>query len=312
MIYKHLFGPVPSRRLGVSLGIDLVPHKTCTYDCIFCECGRTTDLTCERREYVPTEEVLEELDDYLTSHPLLDYITFSGSGEPTLHTGIGNIIHHITSRYPEYRVAILTNGCLLTDESVRMDILEADLIIPTLSAVSQDLFRKIHRPYPGLDPVRIIDGLVELRKEFSHEIWLEVFIVPGINTGAAELARLRSAIERIQPDRVQLNTLDRPGAVEWVRAAGRDELERIADYLDGEHIEIIAPASSRRESPGFSGTIQETIVSTLERRPCTVIDLAEMLGLHPAEVNKYLEVLLEEGLLEERCGERGVFFRKKD
>ena len=312
MIYKHLFGPVPSRRLGVSLGIDLVPHKTCTYDCIFCECGRTTDLTCERREYVPTEEVLEELDDYLTSHPLLDYITFSGSGEPTLHTGIGNIIHHITSRYPEYRVAILTNGCLLTDESVRMDILEADLIIPTLSAVSQDLFRKIHRPYPGLDPVQIINGLVDLRKEFSHEIWLEVFIVPGINTGAAELARLRSAIERIQPDRVQLNTLDRPGAVEWVRAAGRDELERIADYLDGEHIEIIAPASTRRELQGFSGTVQETIVSTLERRPCTVIDLAEMLGLHPAEVNKYLEVLLEEGLLEERCGERGVFFRKKD
>ncbi|MDI6718098.1 MAG: radical SAM protein [Methanomicrobiales archaeon] len=312
MKYMHLFGPVPSRRLGVSLGIDLVPHKTCTYDCIYCECGSTTDLTLERKEYVPTAEVLAEIDDFLSRSPVLDSITFAGSGEPTLHRDIGRIVGHVKARYPHYTVAILTNGCLFSEASVRKEVLGADRILPTLNAVSREVFAKIHRPHPGVDPHRIISGLSLLRQEFSGEIWLEVFIVPGVNTTDTELARLKEAIERIQADRVQLNTLDRPCAVAWVRAATRAERERVAAFFDSPKVEIIASARSRREVRSYSGTTQDAIVSTIERRPCTIADLSAMLGLHPSEVHKYLGALLKEGILEERCGDRGSFFKKKE
>ncbi len=265
----------------------------------------------ERKEYVPTAEVLAEIDDLLSRSPVLDHVTFAGSGEPTLHCDIGWIIYHIKTRYPQYTAAILTNGCLFSEASVRKEVLDADRILPTLNAVSRGVFAKIHRPHPKIDPVRIASGLALLRQEFSSEIWLEVFVVPGVNTAVAELACLKGAIERIRPDRVQLNTLDRPCAVAWVRAATRLELQRIAAFLDSPHVEIVASARSRREVRSFSGTTQDAILSTIGRRPCTVADLSEIVVLYPSEVQKYLEVLLEEGILEERCEERGIFFKKK-
>ncbi|MDD4253495.1 MAG: radical SAM protein, partial [Methanoculleus horonobensis] len=191
MAYRHLFGPVPSRRLGISLGIDLVPHKTCSFDCIYCECGRTTDLTCERREYVPTGRVIAELDDFLAKGPDLDYITFAGSGEPTLHTGIGEIIAFIKDRYPRYRVAVLTNSALFTDPDVRAALMRADLVVPSLDAVSEEVFIKINRPSPGTTAERVLKGLLDFAREFSGEIRLEIFIVPDINDTEEELRLLQ-------------------------------------------------------------------------------------------------------------------------
>jgi wyosine [tRNA(Phe)-imidazoG37] synthetase (radical SAM superfamily) len=308
MKYRYLFGPVPSRRLGVSLGIDLVPHKTCSLNCIYCECGATTDLTVERREYVPTDRVIAELDEFLEDKPALDYITFSGSGEPTLHSGIGTILRHIREHHPAYRTALLTNGCLFYQKEVRDEVMDADVIIPSLDAATDRIFKRIDRPHRSLDIEDIISGLISLRKEFTGEIWLEMFIVPGINDTDEELAALRNALEKIRPDKIQLNTLDRPGVVDWIRAATAEELARVVASLHVPGTEQIGRPASRTEIPSFSGDIRDTILQTIRRRPCTVDDLAAMLGLHPNEVNKYIQVLVEDGDIVEKREERGIFF----
>jgi wyosine [tRNA(Phe)-imidazoG37] synthetase (radical SAM superfamily) len=308
MEYRYLFGPVPSRRLGVSLGIDLVPHKTCSLNCIYCECGATTDLTLERREYVPTDRILEELDDFLGPKPALDYITFSGSGEPTLHSGIGTIIRHLRRHHPDYRIALLTNGCLFFRKDVREEVLEADVIVPSLDAATDRAFRRIDRPPKGLDLGEIISGLVALREEFSGQLWLEVFIVPGINDTDEELAALKRAIERIRPDKIQVNTLDRPGVVDWIRPATAEELAHVVEALHVPGTELIGRPASRTGIASFSGDVMDAVLQTVRRRPCTVEDLATVFGLHPNEINKYIQVLVEEGAIMEKREERGIFF----
>lgn len=306
MVYHHLFGPVPSRRLGISLGVDLVPQKTCTYNCIYCECGRTTDLTCERREYVPTGQVIAELDDFLGKGPELDYITFAGSGEPTLHSGIGEIIAFIKDRYPRYRVAVLTGNALLADPEVRAALMRADLVVPSLDAVSKEVFVRINRPCRGLTAEGVLAGIMAFAREFTSEIWLEIFIVPGINDTEEEVRLLKDAVAAINPGRIQVNTLDRPGTDIRVRAASRGALERIAAALGGE---VIGAACTDRALPPESEDIAETILATIRRRPCTPADLAALLGIRQAEVAKYLRVLESDGLIEPVHEERGVFYR---
>ncbi|SCL76714.1 molybdenum cofactor biosynthesis protein A [Methanoculleus chikugoensis] len=306
MAYRHLFGPVPSRRLGVSLGVDLVPQKTCAYNCVYCECGRTTDLTCERREYVPTGRVIAELDNFLAKGPDLDYVTFAGSGEPTLHSGIGEIIAFIKDRHPRYRVAVLTGSALLADPDVRAALMRADLVVPSLDAVSEEVFSRINRPSPGITAERVLAGLLDFAREYPGEVWLEVFIVPGINDTEEEIRLLKDAVAAINPHRVQVNTLDRPGTDIRVRPAAPGRLARIAAVLGGE---VIGAACTDRALPPVSGDLAETILATIRRRPCTPGDLAALLGIRPAEVAKHLRVLESGGLIEPVREERGVFYR---
>ncbi len=306
--YKYLFGPVPSRRLGISLGVDLVPHKTCSLNCIYCECGRTTKLTIERKEYVPTEIVLAELKDFLAPNPKLDYITFSGAGEPTLHSGIGEIVKFIKTNFPDYKIALLTNGTLFYQPALIEDVCKIDLILPSLDAASDLIFKKLNRPFHHLKIDKIIEGLIQLRKNFSGQIWLEVFIVPGLNDTDDEIAQLKSTIQRINPDRVQLNTLDRPGTVAWVKPATKDTLKKIAHQL-GLQAEIIANFQKREQVASYNADVESTILQTIRRRPCTVEDLSSILGLHPNEINKYIETLLHKNLIHSEVLERGVFFR---
>ncbi|WP_292521319.1 radical SAM protein [Methanoculleus sp.] len=306
MAYRYLFGPVPSRRLGISLGIDLVPQKTCAYNCVYCECGRTTNLTCERREYVPTDRVITEVDTFLATAPDLDYVTFAGSGEPTLHTGIGEIIAFIKDRYPRYRVAVLTGSALLPDPDVRAALMRADLVVPSLDAVSEEVFTRINRPCPGLTAGRVLAGIVAFAREFPGEVWLEIFIVPGLNDTEEELSRLRDAVDAIAPDRVQVNTLDRPGADIRVRPASPLNLERIASLLGGE---VIGEACTSRVSPPEAENAGEVILATIRRRPCTSADIAALTALRPAEVAKHLRALEARGLVEPVQKERGIFYR---
>ncbi len=306
MTYTHLFGPVPSRRLGVSLGIDMVPYKTCSLNCVYCECGATTALTLKRDEYTPTDEIIAELDDYLKSGPPLDYITFSGSGEPTLHNGIGRIIGFLKGRHPRYKVAVLTNGTLLHDRKLREELMSADLAMPSLDAVSEEVFRKVNRPHEGIPLDCMIEGLIAFREEFGGALWLEIFIVSGLNDSESELQMMKKALGRIKPDRVQINTLDRPGAESWVMPAGKGELESISSFLNGE---VIASFRSRKKVRSFSRDMETHIVSTLKRRPCTARDLSAVLGLHLNEVNKYLQLLLESGKITSEEEARGLFFR---
>ena len=308
MAYRYLFGPVCSRRLGTSLGVDLVPLKTCTFNCVYCECGQTTSLTRERREYVPTDRVIAEVDGYLARAPDLDYVTFAGSGEPTLHSGIGEIISFIKDRYPRYRVAVLTNSALLTDPDVRAALMQADLVVPSLDAVSEEVFQEINRPCPGLTAGQVLAGLETFAREFTGEIWLEVFIVPGLNDTEEEILCLRDAIAAIDPDCVQVNTLDRPGTEVWVRPAPPLALERIASMLGG-NAEVIGAACMGRALPPKAGEVIDLLLATIRRRPCTIGDLAGILGLRPAEVSKCLRVLEAEGRVELVRETRGVFYR---
>ena len=305
---RHLFGPVPSRRLGISLGIDLTPGKSCTLNCLYCECGKTDELTLERRDYVPTQEVIGELRSYLSTGPELDAVTFSGSGEPTLHSGVGEIIAFLKREFPQYRVVMLTNSTLLHLPEVREALMPADLVIPSLDAVSDEVFRRINRPQSSLRSEQLIEGLEAFCSAFTGEVWLEVFLIPGLNDTAEEIALFRSVFERLRVDRIQLNALDRPGAVDWIEPMPRENLEAIAHAL-GEKVEVIGKPTIRRRFASFSEDTQDAIVATLRVRPCTLDDLSASLGLHVLDAGKYLDVLIGDGVIEQHRGERGIFYR---
>ncbi|MBN2635340.1 MAG: radical SAM protein [Prolixibacteraceae bacterium] len=307
-MYNYLFGPVPSRRLGISLGIDLVPHKVCSLNCVYCECGRTTKLTTERKEYVPVDEVINELSHFLTNNTAPDYITFSGSGEPTLNSGIGKILDFIKTKYPDIPVAILTNGTLFSSKQVRNEILKADLVLPSLDAATNTVFRKINRPPKNLTIENCIEGLISFRNEYSGKINLEVFILPGYNNSFEELNELKKAILKIKPDVVQLNTLDRPGTRFDLEAASQPELQNIAKNWKLKNVEIIASAPQRKKIQSYRNDTETAILETILRRPCTLDDLTKILGKHINEINKYLDVLENEKKITTVKLERGLFY----
>lgn len=310
-MYKYLFGPVPSRRLGMSLGVDLVPKKVCSLDCVYCEAGKTTKLTTERMEYVKTEKIIGELTDYFMNNPDPDYITFSGYGEPTLNLAIGEVLDFIKQNKPDIPVAVLTNGTLFGDEIVRQSILKADLVLPSLDAATEAVFRKINRPPDSLVFDDYIQGLIDFSREFSGKIWLEIFILPGYNDSEEELAALKKIILQIKPDSIQLNTLDRPGTVADLRGATRAELQRVVDFWQMDNVIIIAASPERKKIRSYRTDTESAILETIARRPCTVDDLAKILGLHINEVNKYLDVLEAEQKIETTKQERGYFYKIK-
>ena len=308
MQYNYLFGPVPSRRLGISLGVDVVPMKTCSLNCIYCECGKSTHLTLERKEYVPFAAVKKELLFYFANNPRPDYLTFSGSGEPTLNSRIGNMLDFITNHIQDIPVALLTNGTLFSHKPVREEIKAATVIIPSLDAATGKIFRKINRPAPDLNVDQIIEGLIQLRKEYSGKIWLEIFIVPGVNDTDEELNALKQAIHKIEPDQVQLNTLDRPGPVSTVRAATRKELENIINFWQLENVSIIADVPERKTLLAYRKDTESAILGTIARRPCTLKDLSEILGLQTNELSRYLDALHLKKKINVVKQKRGLFY----
>ncbi len=310
-MYKHLFGPVPSRRLGMSLGVDLIPHKICSLNCVYCECGPTTNLTHERKEYVLVKDVFRELKDFFSNNPDPEYITFSGSGEPTLHSHIGEVLGFIKEIRPQIPVAILTNGSLLNNPDLRKELMMADVVLPSLDAATDAAFRKINRPARSFTIDKYIQGLVDFGREFKGEIWLEVLFIPGYNDDMENMIALKNALLKINPDRIQLNTLDRPGAVYGLRTASRVELEWISNFWGLENVEIIAAAIERKDVKSYRTDVESTIMETLLRRPCTLAALEKILGLHINEINKYLGVLEESGAIETTNQERGVFYQLK-
>ncbi len=311
-MYKYLFGPVPSRRLGMSLGIDLVPKKVCSLDCVYCEVGKTTKLTLDRLEYIKADKIKDELNHYFENNPDPDYLTFSGYGEPTLNVCIAEIIQFIQQIKPGIPIALLTNGTLLFDSHVREAIKSIDLILPSLDAATEDVFQKINRPHQELSINKYIEGLIDFRNDFKGKIWLEVFILPGYNDHKEELLELKKAIEKIKPDLVQLNTLDRPGTVQKLRGATRKELEQIADFWGFDNLRIIAASPQRKNIQSYRTDTETAILETISRRPCTLEDLSQILGLHVNEINKYLDVLDQEGKIETIEQERGAFYQLKE
>jgi wyosine [tRNA(Phe)-imidazoG37] synthetase (radical SAM superfamily) len=234
---SYLYGPVISRRLGNSLGVNIIPFKTCSFDCIYCECGKTINPTNERKEYLPTSEIIAELNSYLKTGPDLNYISFAGLGEPTLHIGIGQIINFLKENYPQYKVAVLTNASLFHHQQVIQDIKNSDLVIPSLNGISREAFNKVNLPFCSLKPENIIKGINNLKESSAGQVWLEIFIVPGINDTPTELDLFKEALKRINVDKVQLNTLDRPGTCSTIKPAGKEHMREIASYLG--NVEIV-------------------------------------------------------------------------
>lgn len=305
---RHIFGPVPSRRLGMSLGVDLVPHKVCTLDCVYCECGATKKLTLDRKEYILYDKVTAELEKYFSENIDPDYITFSGSGEPTLNSRIGDVLQFVKKIRPNIPVAVLTNGTLLSDEKVRKELLDADLVLPSFDAMVNADFQRVNRPVAELDLDKYLQGLVDFRKEFKGQIWLEILIIPDYNDSEENILRLRDAIVKINPDKVQLNTLDRPGSVSDLRATSHTELQRIVEIWNLPNVDIIASVPQRKNIKSYRKDTEVAILETISRRPCTLDDLSQILGLHFNEINKYLGVLEEEKKITTIKQDRGFFY----
>ncbi len=280
---------MPSRRLGRSLGLDVTPYKTCTFDCVYCQIGRTTNKTVQRKEYVKKDLILSELKGFLDGDANIDYITFAGSGEPTLHSGIGEMIDAIRMM-TDIPVAVLTNGSLLFREDVRNDLLNADLVLPSLDAATESVFHAVNLPHESLDIRKIIDGLRIFREEFKGEFWLEIMFVRGINDGIDEIKALSDAVREIDPDRVQLNTVVRPPCAD-VEPVEEDAMMRIRKGFGGDvNVEIIAERQIE---------VHADILPLLSRRPLTIGEISASLGLHRNEVAKYLRELIEEGKIVE-------------
>ena len=303
---SHVFGPVPSRRLGRSLGIDLVPFKTCSYDCVYCQLGRTTNKTIERKEYVPVGRVLSELECALEAGPTPDYITLSGSGEPTLHSRLATLIRGIRQR-TDCLVAILTNGSLLWDPDVQESLLDVDLVIPSLDAGDEATFQRVNRPHPAVSFECMLGGLEEFRRRFPKPMWLEVLLLKAPTATTAQVEKISHLVERINPDRVQLNTATRPPSEDFALALPLEELERAA-LMFGGRAEVIVDRYAAHHDEYYRAR-REDILNLLRRRPCTPEDVATGLGLHPNEVAKRLDELVREhALVCERNGEQ-VFYR---
>jgi len=310
-MYRYIFGPVPSRRLGMSLGVDLIPHKVCSLNCVYCECGQTTNLTVDRKEYVPVDDVIKELKHYFSNNCYPDYITFSGAGEPTLNSRIEEVLQFVKTNWPDIPVAVLTNGSLLSDKQVRKELLLADLILPSLDAALEPVFRRIDRPFFKLNIIDYIQGLVEFREEFNGKIWLEVLILSGYNDDANNLQALKAAFKKIKPDKIQINTLDRPGTIQNLKPASRSQLQKIVDFWNLGNVEIIADPPDRKEMKSYREDTETAILETITRRPCTLDDLAQILGIHINEINKYLGVLEGKHKIETVQQGRGIFYQVK-
>lgn len=292
MKYKYIFGPVNSRRLGVSLGIDVLPYKVCSYDCVYCECGLTTELLSERKSFFPASDIIKELNDYLKNSPKLDFITFSGSGEPTLYSGLGEVIKFIKNNFSDYRVAVLTNSSLINREDVQKDLLSADLVIPSIDSVTTKGFEKIVKPDYSLDLDSILKGLLDFREKYNGRIVVEIFLVKGINDTEYEILELKKYLERLNADGIQLNSLDRPAPIDWVKGYTINEIEEISRKFLPLKTQIVYRKKRNEKGEKNRVDINSVIIEILLRRPSTLDDLVYTIGIGHEELKNILDILL--------------------
>jgi wyosine [tRNA(Phe)-imidazoG37] synthetase (radical SAM superfamily) len=305
---NYIFGPLNSRRFGLSLGIDAVPAKTCNLNCVYCECGETESFSFKPFEYIKAQYIIDELKQVLDSNIVCDYITFSGAGEPLLNSQIGGIIDFIKDNYPQRKIVILTNGILLSNPEIAQKILKADIIVPSLDASTQDVFSLMTRPGDEIIFDEYIKGLLEFRKIFPGEIFLEIFFVPGINDSYNEIMGLKELCIKISPDKIHLNSLDRPGAVKNLPIMSMEKLTEIAQLFLPLEAEIIG-------NPNLAITkvrikdLRESIISIIKRRPSTIEDICRVTGKSEKEVNEIIKDLVKINSIEAKEMERGIFYK---
>ncbi|MEN2997436.1 MAG: radical SAM protein [Brevinematia bacterium] len=300
--FSYIFGPIPSRRLGMSLGVDIIPHKICIYDCVFCEVGRTKRQTAMRREYVRKDDVIKELEAFFSCYDgKIDHITITGEGETTLNSRLGEIISEVKDRF-RYPVAVLTHSGNIYDEGVRNGLLLADVVCPSLDAVTQETFEKVNRPINSVRIEKIIEGLVRFREEFKNKILLEVLLVKGINDSEEELRKIGETCCLIKPDIVQISTVDRPGAYPDALPLSSEELRKAKMIISSYYanVEVLSrhyvnPEPLKKDIIG----LREDIVEILRRRPLTVLDVVIAEGIDFFKAKQILSDLEREGVVEE-------------
>jgi wyosine [tRNA(Phe)-imidazoG37] synthetase (radical SAM superfamily) len=296
---NYVFGPVPSRRLGQSLGIDPIPLKTCNWNCVYCQLGRSIPLMNERREYFPREDIIAEVEQALASHAQgeIDWVTFVGSGETTLHTSMGRLIRQVKS-LTHLPVAVITNGSLLYLPEIRLELSPADAVLPSLDAGNARLYRKINRPHPEVSFNRLIEGLIAFRKEYQGKLWVEVMLVKDINDTVEALQEIALALEKIQPDQVHLLLPMRPPAESWVQPSDINGIQRAKDIL-GSVTPVETPASVPRDATTpvlTKDDLELAILGIVQRHPMQENELHIALGKWSLdEVHNALEILLATG-----------------
>ena len=325
---NYIFGPVNSRRLGRSLGIDLFREKICSFNCIYCEVGATVRLTCERAEYAPAGEIIAEIDNFFLHKEraaAVDFVTVTASGEPLLHSALGKIISHLKQRAGK-PVAVLTNGTLLWEAQVRQELALADVVIPSLDSVLPTGFRKIDRPARCVDLEQLIEGLAVFSQEFTGQIWLEILFAAGINDSEEEVAALSQAAGKMRLDRIQLNTVARPPLEHFARPLSKARMEAVAaEFLRHDPqrpVDLLASGAVQTEShsvgqknstpdrPANQQVLRDEIIEMLRRRPCTAADINRVFPAGGADkVEQLLAALVESGLLQKRLHNGTLYYQ---
>jgi wyosine [tRNA(Phe)-imidazoG37] synthetase (radical SAM superfamily) len=302
--YHYLFGPVPSRRLGRSLGIDLTPLKTCSLDCVFCQLGRTTNQTLDRKAYYPTEDIIAEVAHWLTNDGCADYLTLSGSGEPSLHAGFGEVLRFLHDQ--PMPSALLTNGTLLDRPAVRASAALAHVVKVSLSAWDQKSFEWINRPHRQLTFQSFFHGLKQFRDGFDGQLWLEVFLLSGLNAMRGQVEKIAALSRELAPERIHLNTIARPPAEDFAVAVPISQLEDLCSLFDPPACIAVDTVTSR--SPAVKAN-QSAILALLKRRPCTNRQIQTAFGLHINEVSKTLGRLIQRNLIRTDVRNNEVYYR---
>ncbi|NHK31511.1 MAG: radical SAM protein [Asgard group archaeon] len=303
--YKYLFGPVPSRRLGKSLGVSPIPPKTCNYSCVYCQIGRTTHFTNIRQDFFPKEEIFSEINTFVESNNNFDYITFVGEGEPTLCKSLGWLIRS-TKEITDKPVAVITNGALLYDSETRNDLLAADVILPTLDATTQELFKKINRPKKDLTIDKIIQGMQDFRSEFQGQIWMEIMLVEDLNDGPDNISNIKSTLDKLGCDRIYVNVPIRPPAENWVKIPDKKRVLEICNELNAyniAHYESIQGFQISKDE-----NIKDQILKITTRHPLRESQILAMFDLSSNDIIQLLNEMSKEGKLKRVIHNNQIFW----
>lgn len=302
----RVYGPVPSRRFGLSLGVDLVPYKVCNYDCIYCQLGPTKKTTVTRADFATIDQILAQVDKALQRGPKPDVLTLAGSGDPSLMASLGSLIDGLR-RLSNIPVVLLTNGGLLYRDDVFADAMKADVLAPNLDAGDAETFARVNQPHADISFDKMMMGLRKACAQHPGQVRVEVMLVPGYNDSPKQLAAIAEQLQDLRADSIDINTTVRPSPGRNLQACSPETLAQ-AQQMFGERAKIVAGYRGRKLPETAQGDLRAQIDRTLQRRPCTLEDLHAATGANRLQLIKILEQAVDEKHMQTRPGAAGDFY----